>query len=385
METLKQFHGLPCNCYTRRVLLGLLPDPNADSCPTICGTDIEIVGISDNYTVDGWYLEFGASNLVYMESGVITQTVACPSGMANYGHPNGPNNGYEAPHLFSQGGEWFPMLEVDTKDNGGFNYDFTIYGADEYDYAGATTVVLYSTDGGATYVEGGTGGAPDDSGLVINVDTGTDSFIYQVVVTLANGCKLYNPAPPNLGSPVVYFILDDPFLGNFSGWTFNGTDLLDFRENILPNLPNWMYDASVVESGDSLYVVFSGVSIPNITVVDALSNPVDLDWVVLNSVIPCQTVTFTVVNPSDTYIQYLLIGSYVDPASLSLATFTDPDFISDFEAKLRADGYGSLATASISINGNDVTIGLANANGLTTGFRWLDSAMNTGDVTLTNC
>lgn len=47
METLKQFHGLPCNCYTRRVLLGLLPDPNADSCPAICSAEI----VDGNWTI----------------------------------------------------------------------------------------------------------------------------------------------------------------------------------------------------------------------------------------------------------------------------------------------------------------------------------------------
>ena len=97
-------------------------------CPTICGTDIEIVGISDNYTVDGWYLESGASNLVYMESGVITQTVACPSGLANYGHGGGVNDGYESPHYFNSGdATWNPLIESVLKTVTGTEYLVSVY------------------------------------------------------------------------------------------------------------------------------------------------------------------------------------------------------------------------------------------------------------------
>ena len=58
-------------------------------CPEICGTDIDIIGVSNAFTVDGWYLENGASNIVYMEANVITQKVPCPWGLAGYGHNAG--------------------------------------------------------------------------------------------------------------------------------------------------------------------------------------------------------------------------------------------------------------------------------------------------------
>jgi hypothetical protein len=363
----------------------LLPDPNADSCPAICSAETPIVGVSSAYTVDGWYLEESLSNLVYMVSGSITQTGPCSSGLADYGHDNGNQfNGYEYPHLYdTQNNFWRPLMEVKVTLSSGTVFRCEVYVSGGFLDNSSTGVFQTSIDNGSTWQD--TISFSASSGIADEpFDIGTLDFIYRVVMTDAiTGCQYYNPNES--GQSVIYFILDDPFLSQFTGWTFNGTDLLDFRDNILPNLPNWMYDASVVESGDSLYVVFSGVSIPNITVVDALSNPVDLDWVVLNSVIPCQTVTFTVVDPSDTYIELILIGSYADGGGTFNDVFTDPDFTSNLEAKLRGCGYGSLATVSISINGNDVTIGLANANGLATGFRWLDSAMNTGDVTLTNC
>lgn len=72
-----------CGCFTRRVILGLVA-PYNDSCPAICGTNIDIIGISDNFTDDGWYLQVDASNLVYMESNVIIETVPCDSGIAYY-------------------------------------------------------------------------------------------------------------------------------------------------------------------------------------------------------------------------------------------------------------------------------------------------------------
>ena len=152
METLKQFHGLPCNCYTRRVLLGLLPDPNADSCPTICGTDIEIIGISNDYTVDGWYLQFDASNLVYMESNVITDTVACSSGFAQLVFELVASN-YDLIGVFSSA-TWNYMGNASVSESGldhtfniNLNYTDSLNNQLQVTYDGITWEAVYSTDG----------------------------------------------------------------------------------------------------------------------------------------------------------------------------------------------------------------------------------------------
>lgn len=231
-------HGLPCNCYSRRVLLGLLPDP-ATYCPEICGTDIDIIGIYTGDPVsDGWYLrqDGGASadvaEIVYIESDTITDTIVCNSRLADYGHPNGENGGYEAPHMYSQGAEWFPLLEVLIKNNGSFDYEFTVFGTDEYDWAGSTTLIQYSTDGGTTWIDGGSSGSPTSGGDVITFNTGTDTFIYRTIVTLANGCQFYNPAPDtgNASYCIDYVTIDSSQTGgavfDLLG-TINGVTPLD--------------------------------------------------------------------------------------------------------------------------------------------------------------
>jgi len=363
-------------------------------CPAICGTDIDIVGIYQGDPVaDGWYLRQGAgasaevAEIVYIESDTITESRVCDSRIADYGHPNGINGGYEAPHYYNSGGDWLPMLEVGLKDLGSNDYEFTIWGADPfpYDIAGSTILVQYSTDGGTTWIDGGTADGTSLGGTFIPVtfNTGTNTFIYRTIVTLANGCQFYNPAPDGSNAPVTYFILDDQFLSQFIGWTFNGTDLLDFRNNVLPTLPNFLLDSSADGAGDSLYVAFSGVNHPNIVVVDAVSDPITLDWTTLIAKIPCLSATFTVNDPSDTTLQTLNIGSYIIAATA--IAFTDPSFVSVIQAQMRGNGFGSLTTVEINIVGNDVTITFRNSNGLVTGISWVDSAMNTGDETLTTC
>lgn len=153
METLKQFHGLPCNCYTRRVLLGLLPDPNADSCPSLCGTDVEIIGISNAYTVDGWYLQFDDSNLVYMESGVITDTVSCASGFAQLVFETDVGV-YQLLGVFSAG-VWTFMAAGSVTETG-LDHDFSVIIANtdslnnqlQVTYDGTTWTTVYSADSG---------------------------------------------------------------------------------------------------------------------------------------------------------------------------------------------------------------------------------------------
>jgi hypothetical protein len=148
-------------------------------------------------------------------------------------------------------------------------------------------------------------------------------------------------------------------------------------------MPHFLHDASADEAGDSIYVAFSGSSIPDITVIDALSNPVVLDWQVLNNEVPCISATFTVVDPSDTIIEYLLINNYIITASA--VTVTNPLCATEIQNVMVGNGFGPSTTVEINVAGNDVTIIFRNSNGLINGVRWLDSAMNTGDETLIPC
>lgn len=174
-------------------------------CPTMCGTDVNIIGISDSFTVDGWYLQVDASNLVYMESGVVTQTVPCSSGIADYGHTDGVSGGFENPHYFS--GVWESLLEVVIKDPVGTAYDFFLYGLDSYPWGAATSEVQVSTDNGATWNTAISGGAPSSAGITGTYDTGTINFVYRAVVTLEDGCVFTDPVSGFLCSPIdeIYF------------------------------------------------------------------------------------------------------------------------------------------------------------------------------------
>ena len=371
----------PCGCFMHRVFLGLVA-PYNDSCPVICGSDLFIIGISNNYTVDGWYLEQEASNIVYMESGAIIETVPCDTGLANYGHANGRS--YEYPHYFN-GGQWVYLINVTQELVSGTEYNLTVELDTTYNWGVASGVLQYSIDNGATYIDIGTFEYSPSSlpPYLFTFDEGTNDFILRAIVTLENGCQFFNPAPDGSNAPVTYFILDDQFLSQFTGWTFDGTDLLDFRDNILPTLPNFLYDSSIDTAGDSLYVAFSGVTHPDIIVVDSATDPVVLDWVTLIAKIPCLSATFTVVDPTDTTIQYLMIGSKVITASA--LPVTNPLCATEIQSLMVGNGFGSLTTVEINVAGNDVTITFRNSNGLVTGIRWLDSAMNTGDETLSPC
>ena len=80
---------------------------------TVCEPEGETIeGISDVFTVDGWYLQYNDQNFVYMASGVIVgDPVPCPSGVANYFHPDGDvfTNGLAGPHKFHEG-SWKNMM-----------------------------------------------------------------------------------------------------------------------------------------------------------------------------------------------------------------------------------------------------------------------------------
>ena len=205
-------------------------------CPAICGTDIDIVGIYQGDPVaDGWYLRQGAgasaevAEIVYIESDTITESRVCDSRIADYGHPNGLNSGYESPHYYNSGGDWLPMLEVGLKDLGSNDYEFKIWGVDPfpYDIAGSTILVQYSTDGGTTWIDGGTadGTSLGDTFIPVTFNTGTNTFIYRTIVTLANGCQFFNPAPTQSSSSycIDYAVIDGGIGFNVLG-TINGVN-----------------------------------------------------------------------------------------------------------------------------------------------------------------
>jgi hypothetical protein len=351
-------------------------------CPTLCGTDVNIINTSDQYTVDGWYMQVDASNLVYMEADTIIETVPCESGLADFKITSGAVT--FAPAVWHNG-QWDGAIAVELIGQDlGNNFTLTTT-IEDYFTNPCTGSVQISTNGGSTWTEVGT---LTNSQLVDGeqaiFDTTETDFIYRVIVTdTVTGCQFYNPAPDGSSAPVTYFILNDEFLSQFSGWTFDGTDLLDFRTNILPTLTNFLFDASVDEAGDSLYVAFSGVNAPTVTVVDAIAEPVTLDWITLTTKIPCLSATFTVIDPTDTAIQYLMIGSYIITASA--LSVTNPLCATEIQSAMRLNGFGSLSTVEINVAGSDVTIIFRDTNGLVTGIRWLDSAMNTGDETLSPC
>jgi hypothetical protein len=92
-------------------------------CPTLCGTDVNIINTSDQYTVDGWYAQVDASNLVYMEGGVITDTVPCASGIAAYAVQANEDTAFI---LWFNGSSWEGMATVHFEYSGSgldFNYE----------------------------------------------------------------------------------------------------------------------------------------------------------------------------------------------------------------------------------------------------------------------
>lgn len=364
-----------------RIFLGLVA-PYNEQCPALCGTDVTIIGLSDSYTEDGWYLQVNDSNIVYMESGAITETVPCESGMADLAIVSGAVVG--TPYVWHNG-SWNPLITVELKTQN-IGVDFTLITQTEDYFANELTgVCQISTDGGTTWTDVGTiTNAELQIGTEVIFNTTETNYIYRVIVTdTVTGCQFYNPSPPGSNAPVTYFILDDEFLNQFIDWTFDGTDLLDWRNTVLPTLPNFLFDASVAESGDSLYVSFFGVNHPDIVVVDSLSNPVTLNWQTVTTTVPCLTTTFTVVDPTDTIIQYLMIGNYVLPSS-SLPV-TDPQCAVKIQNIFVGNSFGTTTTVNISVVGNDVTLTVQGSNGLITGIRWVDSLLNTGDETFTTC
>lgn len=103
-------------------LLGIIP-VDSTNCPSICSAASEIIGVSDSYTVDGWYAQVDASNLVYMEGDVITDTVPCASGIAAYAVQVDEDTAFI---LWFNGSSWEGMATVHFDWSVDLNFDYTI-------------------------------------------------------------------------------------------------------------------------------------------------------------------------------------------------------------------------------------------------------------------
>ena len=168
-------------------------------CPTLCGTGFHILEISDNYTVDGYYLQVDASNIVYMESGIITETIPCESGFADFHQSSG--------NTVTAGAVWhnntWDVLITVTLVSQVLGVEFqleTVIG--DWFTNPVTGVCQISEDGGVTWTQVGTMSNEDlVDGLILTFPTAAESYIYRVIVTdTVTGCQFYNPAP-DTGSP----------------------------------------------------------------------------------------------------------------------------------------------------------------------------------------
>jgi len=174
-------------------LLGIIP-VDSNNCPSICSAASEIIGISDSYTVDGWYLQVDASNLVYMESNVITQTVECPDGIADFSITVGTSTA--APTVWYND-SWQPLIIVDLKtQNVGVDFSMTTQIKDWFTNE-CTGLAQISTDGGTTWVDVGTMTNSElTGGLEVVFNTTETDYIVRVIVTdTVTGCSYYNPSP----------------------------------------------------------------------------------------------------------------------------------------------------------------------------------------------
>lgn len=307
-------------------------------CPEICGTDIDIIGIYDFEpdTPDGWYLHKDESQIIYVESDVATETRECPSRLADYGHPNGDNGGYEAPHVFSvNDSTWFPLTEVEPPiDLGGFDYRFNVYTPNNpvVDFTGGTILVRYSTDGGATWINGATS-TDFNNPTPIEFNTGTDTFIYQTIVTLANGCQFFNPAP-DTGSPsygIYYATIDMAadilflYFGSINGVTpLDDSDaaraaiiatMAEPYQTTAGRLGGIGIDYSVIDGGSGLGMPFYlqiitplGAPPTELAVVlDSLGAPVDATPQGTSTVIRNYVATYTFVDVNDVWVEALYV------------------------------------------------------------------------------
>ena len=340
-----------CGCFTRRVILGLVA-PYNEQCPAICGTDIDIIGLSNSFTVDGWYLEYDAPNIVYMESGIITETVECPSRLADYGHPNGINSGYEAPHVFADD-FWTPVSEVTLINTGGTSNEIRVYVNSNYT-VGSSLLVEYSLDGGATWLELGSSTEFNDP-TQFPFDLGTNIFIYRTILTLADGCQYYNPAP-DTGSPsyAIYYATIDmsadvlfTLLGTINGITpldpipQAQVDILltmvDPYQTVAGRIGGIGVDFSQLDGGGGwevpfyLQIISPIGSVPTelAVILDSSGTPVDTSVQGTATVIKNYVATYTFVEPEVTFVEgFEIFGATVRYNQIGI---TNPDVQQEVE------------------------------------------------------
>lgn len=239
----------PCGCFMHRVFLGLVA-PYNDSCPTVCESPSgEILGDSSAFTVDGYYVEDGQSNIVYMESGVITETFPCASGIVDYHIESGTRFYYG--YVFISGSGWETRGYIDQTENLDFiNFECSLSingnSSDNIDnkyqisYDGSTweDILVFSGDTAAP-----------------NFAASSPVFVSRVFFTW-NGCPYYMEHPDGLcpliaedtwqfsvpsyvGDPVVIYplaIIPAGFTVDIEGTTDGGTTWTAFQVNVDPAL-----------------------------------------------------------------------------------------------------------------------------------------------------
>jgi len=336
MRVPKYHHGLPCNCLTRMQILGIIP-VDSNNCPTLCGTGFHILEISDNYTVDGYYLQVDASNIVYMESGIITETIPCESGFADFHQSSG--NTVAAGAVWHND-SWQPLIIVDLKtQNVGVDFSMTTQIEDWFTNE-CTGLAQISTDGGATWVDVGTMTNSElTGGLEVVFNTTETDYIVRVIVTdTVTGCSYYNPSP-DTGIPAygIYYALIDPsvdplftLLGSINGVTplddpFNDwVDILikmaDPYQTVAGRLGGIGVDFSQQDGGGGfeskfyLQIISPIGSVPTelAVVLDSLGTPFDTSPQGVATVVKNYVATYTFADPDVTVVEgFVIFGATV--------------------------------------------------------------------------
>jgi hypothetical protein len=336
MRVPKYHHGLPCNCLTRMQLLGIIP-VDSTNCPSICSAASEIIGVSDSYTVDGWYLQIDASNLVYMEADTIIETVPCESGLADFKITSGAVT--IAPAVWHND-SWQPLIIVDLKtQNVGVDFSMTTQIGGWFTNE-CTGLAQISTDGGATWVDVGTMTNSElTGGLEVVFNTTETDYIVRVIVTdTVTGCSYYNPSP-DTGIPAygIYYALIDPsvdplftLLGSINGVTplddpFNDwVDILitmaDPYQTVAGRLGGIGVDFSQQDGGGGfespfyLQIISPIVSVPTelAVVLDSSGTPFDTSPQGVATVVKNYVATYTFADPDVTFFEgFVIFGANV--------------------------------------------------------------------------
>lgn len=175
--------------YALRMIGSGAPEPG---CPALCGSDLSLVGISDNYTVDGWYVAVDGQELIYLESGIKTDETTCTSGFAALYWPvdNENPNLYQGPYAYISG-EWIPMMRYNFDASSSPEVAVQLV-ADEYFDTETTTaaVEIKNTIGGDWSDVSGISLAGDPVSI-----SSENCFMVRIKVTDVNGCIFYGYGP----------------------------------------------------------------------------------------------------------------------------------------------------------------------------------------------